>query len=163
MKRTTLIAARIAAGLSQKEAAEVAGVTRNTYGQWELGKMTPYPVHMHRLCVAFGQSAKELGLAISQEDTNTMSITEPTITAISEGIAACSAIANESIDQLALVNTLRIVNSYAAILRPLLSSAQQFHAATLMSRIFQIKQGAEYHFSGPAGVLPMAEQAVQYA
>jgi|SRR5581483_9049620 len=53
MKRGKLIRARIKKGLSQKVAAELLGVSRNTWSLWELGKKDPYPVYVEKLCTFF--------------------------------------------------------------------------------------------------------------
>ena len=54
MQREKLIAARIKKGLSQEAAAELIGVSRNTFSQWELGNADPYPFNIGRLCEFFG-------------------------------------------------------------------------------------------------------------
>lgn len=61
-QRTQLIAARIAKGWAQEEAAARIGVTRNTLSAWERGIANPYPVHVHRLCEVFAISMEELDL-----------------------------------------------------------------------------------------------------
>jgi transcriptional regulator with XRE-family HTH domain/tetratricopeptide (TPR) repeat protein len=53
MKREKLVRARIKKGLSQKVAAELIGVSRNTWSLWELGKEDPYPVYVEKLCTFF--------------------------------------------------------------------------------------------------------------
>src|SRR5436305_14327498 len=62
MERTKLAAARYEKGWSQEEVAERVGVTRNTFSKWERGVVTPYPIHVHRLCEIYGKSASELDL-----------------------------------------------------------------------------------------------------
>jgi transcriptional regulator with XRE-family HTH domain len=74
MKRTRLLRARLAKGWSQEQAAEAAGVGRNTYGLWELGKCQPYPLYVQRLCDLFAQSPQELDL--DKEETSTLDINQ---------------------------------------------------------------------------------------
>jgi transcriptional regulator with XRE-family HTH domain len=62
MEREKLKEARYIKGWSQEAASEVIGVTRNTFSQWERGACDPYPIHVHRLCEAFGKTAAELDL-----------------------------------------------------------------------------------------------------
>ena len=62
MERTQLATARYEKDWSQEEVAERVGVTRNTFSKWERGVVTPYPLHVHRLCTLFGKTAEELGL-----------------------------------------------------------------------------------------------------
>ena len=62
MERTNLAAARYEKGWSQEEVAERVGVTRNTLSKWERGVVTPYPLHIYRLCEVYGKSALELDL-----------------------------------------------------------------------------------------------------
>lgn len=62
MKRKALVKARLSMGLSQEKLAERIGVTRNTISEWERGIQNPYPLHVHALCMLFGQSAQELAI-----------------------------------------------------------------------------------------------------
>lgn len=49
-----LQAARKQAGLTQKEAAEAMGIPPSTFGSWEIGKGSPDPEALIRLCVMYG-------------------------------------------------------------------------------------------------------------
>src|SRR5947209_19808347 len=54
MKREKLIAARIKRGLSQSVVAGRLGVSRNSYNQWEVGNVQPYPYNIGQLCEFLG-------------------------------------------------------------------------------------------------------------
>jgi transcriptional regulator with XRE-family HTH domain len=86
MKRTQLIDARLAKGWSQERAAGEVGVGRNTYGLWELGKVTPYPLYRYRLCEVFGRSEQELGFARESEEE--MDVSRRQLIASGVGLAA---------------------------------------------------------------------------
>ncbi len=77
MERTQLATARYEKGWSQEEVAERVGVTRNTFSKWERGIVTPYPIHIHRLCEVYGKSALELDLA--HKDKKSVEVEVPPI------------------------------------------------------------------------------------
>lgn len=49
----TLKAARVNAGLTQKQAASIIGVTDNTISRWELGISSPTFKHLPNICKAY--------------------------------------------------------------------------------------------------------------
>jgi transcriptional regulator with XRE-family HTH domain len=70
MKREKLRRARLKKGLSQKAAAHLMGVSRNTWSLWELGKEDPYPLNVGELCKFFGvKEPSELDLEPSALET----------------------------------------------------------------------------------------------
>ena len=54
MKRITLKAARVNAGYSQKEAAELLGISNKTLCSWENGKTFPGQPMIEKLCELYG-------------------------------------------------------------------------------------------------------------
>jgi len=76
MKRTKLAEARYSKGWSQEEASEQVGVTRSTFSLWESGKLTPYPIHVHRLCEIFGKTAEELDLVQKSQEVGMTEVSE---------------------------------------------------------------------------------------
>lgn len=58
--KITLAAARVNAGLSQREAAEKIGVTRNTVQNWESYKTSPDANAILRICEAYDVSMNNL-------------------------------------------------------------------------------------------------------
>jgi DNA-binding XRE family transcriptional regulator len=163
MKRTRLLQARLAKGWSQEQAAEAVDVGRKTYGLWELGKCQPYPLYVKRLCDLFALSDQELDLAPGRTEERNLDSDHLGIDVIANGIASCNALAYESVARNDLRHTMQIVDSYAVLLQPLLASSQRLQAAALMSRVFQLRQGAAYNFVGATGSIEPARQAVEFA
>ena len=60
MIRLTLKAARVNAGLTQKEAAEKLKVSNKTLGQWETGITYPNVKKIEALCSLYGVSYENL-------------------------------------------------------------------------------------------------------
>ena len=60
MVKTTLREARTAAGLSIRIAAEAAGVSESSYGNYEHGFYYPRPDARERLCALFGAGEADL-------------------------------------------------------------------------------------------------------
>ena len=58
--RITIKAARINAGLEQKEAAERIGVTNQTLINWEKGRTVPTIDYAIRMCEVYGVSLNDL-------------------------------------------------------------------------------------------------------
>jgi len=56
MTKITLKAARVNAGLSQKEAAKQIGVATSTLRNWEAGKTFPNQPKIERMCEVYGIS-----------------------------------------------------------------------------------------------------------
>ena len=54
MKKITLKAARVNAGYSQKEAAEILNISNKTLCSWENGKTFPDQPMIERLCALYG-------------------------------------------------------------------------------------------------------------
>lgn len=54
MFKITLEAARVNAGLSQKEAAKLLKISNNTLGNWENGKSFPDAEQIEKLCKLYG-------------------------------------------------------------------------------------------------------------
>ena len=54
MKKFTLKAARVNAGLSQKEAAERMGISNKTLCSWEKGRTFPDQPMIEKLCLLYG-------------------------------------------------------------------------------------------------------------
>lgn len=54
MKKITLKAARVNAGYSQKEAAEILNISNKTLCSWENGKTFPDQPMIEKLCVLYG-------------------------------------------------------------------------------------------------------------
>ena len=54
MRKITLKAARANAGYSQKEAAELLGISNKTLCSWENGKTFPDQPMIEKLCVLYG-------------------------------------------------------------------------------------------------------------
>ena len=54
MKKITLKAARVNAGYSQKEAAEILGISNKTLCSWENGKTFPDQPMIEKLCELYG-------------------------------------------------------------------------------------------------------------
>lgn len=50
----TLKAARVNKGYTQKQAAELIGVTEDTVGNWERGKSYPDALHIRKIQEAYG-------------------------------------------------------------------------------------------------------------
>ena len=188
MERTKLAAARYEKGWSQEEVAERVGVTRNTFSKWERGIVAPYPIHVHRLCEVYGKSASELDLAYKdkksaqedemarevetqtdlQENIPNMPVIDGSFEEIlkqcATGITTCDTLSdNGGHDEIVLAT--HIVETYLPILQAILnsSSPQYLQAATLISKIFQVKQGTAYHLEGTEQSLAYAEEAVRYA
>ena len=96
MKREKLIAARKRKGLSQEVVAGLLGITRNTYSQWELGNVEPYPYNLRQILDFFGvKDLAELDLAPAQSasldavETPTTLWADDLLTIYDRGIAAC--------------------------------------------------------------------------
>lgn len=62
-RRENLIRARNQRRWSRAYVAEELRVSEDTYADWERGKHTPYPDHIHKLCDLFGMTAEELELS----------------------------------------------------------------------------------------------------
>ena len=60
--KITLKAARVNAGLTQKEVAAKMGVTNNTIVNWELGKSEPKVMQARQLAELYGVSIKHIFL-----------------------------------------------------------------------------------------------------
>lgn len=56
MEKIKLRAARVNAGLSQKEAASILGVSNKTLLNWEKGKSFPKQPMIEKLCELYGVS-----------------------------------------------------------------------------------------------------------
>ena len=54
MKKISLKAARVNAGLSQKEAAILLGISNKTLCSWENGKTFPDQPMIDKICVLYG-------------------------------------------------------------------------------------------------------------
>ena len=54
MKKISLKAARVNAGLSQKEAAILLGISNKTLCSWENGKTFPDQPRIDKICVLYG-------------------------------------------------------------------------------------------------------------
>jgi CRISPR-associated endonuclease Cas3-HD len=188
MERTKLATARYEKGWSQEEVAERVGVTRNTFSKWERGIVAPYPIHVHRLCEVYGKSASELDLAYKdkksaqedemarvvetqtdlQENIPNMPVIDGSFEEIlkqcATDITTCDTLSdNGGHDEIVLAT--QIVETYLPILQAILNSSlpQYLQAATLISKIFQVKQGTAYHLEGTKQSLAYAEEAVHYA
>jgi tetratricopeptide (TPR) repeat protein len=80
------------------------------------------------------------------------------------GITTCDTLSdNGGHDEIVLAT--HIVETYLPILQAILhtSSPYSLQAATLISKIFQVKQGTAYHLEGTEQSLVYAEEAVRYA
>lgn len=60
MLKITLEAARINAGLSQKDAADALGISNKTLGSWENGVSFPRADQIAKLCELYGVSYDNL-------------------------------------------------------------------------------------------------------
>ena len=60
MKKITLAAARINAGLTQKEAAERLNVTPKTLGKWERAETFPDARHIDAICNLYAVSYEQI-------------------------------------------------------------------------------------------------------
>ena len=58
----SLRAARIDAGVTQRAAGEVAGVSARTISAWEVGKTCPTGLQLLRLCEFYGRTLDEIRL-----------------------------------------------------------------------------------------------------
>lgn len=58
--RVNLRAERARKGLTTKKAAEMVGVTQNTYYRWEHGLCVPSAMHVINLSKLYGISAEEI-------------------------------------------------------------------------------------------------------
>jgi transcriptional regulator with XRE-family HTH domain len=188
MERTKLATARYEKGWSQEEVAERVGVTRNTFSKWERGIVAPYPIHIHRLCEVYGKSASELDLVYKnkqsakeekmahvietqstlQEHIPNGSVPDGSFEEIliqcTTSIRTCDTLSDHGgHDEIVLAT--HIVETYLPILQAILhtSSSHSLQAATLISKIFQVKQGTAYHLEGTEQSLAYAEEAVRYA
>ena len=54
MKKISLKAARVNAGLSQKEAAKILDISNKTLCSWENGKTYPDQPMIEKLCILYG-------------------------------------------------------------------------------------------------------------
>jgi DNA-binding XRE family transcriptional regulator len=54
MKRISLKAARVNAGLSQKSAANILGISNKTLCSWENGKTYPDQPMIEKICTLYG-------------------------------------------------------------------------------------------------------------
>ena len=54
MAKVTLAGARVSAGYTQTELAEKLGVSRDTIGKWESGKIKIKTVNLFAFCLATG-------------------------------------------------------------------------------------------------------------
>lgn len=169
MKRSLLAAARIAAGMSQKEIAAAAEVHRNTYSQWELNKIMPYPLHIGRLCEIFGKTAEELGLLTNQEVVEKKprlptGPIEEILQGFTTGIAASVELAEHGAHHEMLLAA-RIAGTYMPALQAILndSAKHRLQAATLISKLLQVQQGSAYHLEGLEQSLTYAEESLKYA
>ena len=54
MVKMTLKAARVNAGLSQKEAAKALGISNKTLCNWETGKNAPNQRYIESICILYG-------------------------------------------------------------------------------------------------------------
>ena len=54
MKKISLKAARVNAGLSQKEAAKILGISNKTLCSWENGKTFPDQPMIEKICALYG-------------------------------------------------------------------------------------------------------------
>ena len=72
MEQLTLKAARVNAGLSVKEVAEVVGVTEDTMYRYEAGKSSPKIVTAIKLAELYGKSIDEIDFSVDtgSEKTN---------------------------------------------------------------------------------------------
>lgn len=80
------------------------------------------------------------------------------------GITTCDTLSdNGEHDEIVLAT--HIVETYLPILQTILNSSSSYHlqAATLISKIFQVKQGTAYHLESTRQSLAYAEEAVRYA
>lgn len=62
MKQISLRAARIDAGLTQKQAAEQIGVTPLTLQNWEHGIFEPRYSHLKKACEVYGRKPEDIFL-----------------------------------------------------------------------------------------------------
>lgn len=60
MPKMKLKAARVNAGLTQKEAAEKIGVSNKTLWSWENGMSVPNQIYIDRICELYGVSYDNL-------------------------------------------------------------------------------------------------------
>ena len=67
---TKLKAARMAAGWTQEETADRAGIGRVTYVRTELENQHPHEDTIRRLCELFGHSREELGFPHEKSKRN---------------------------------------------------------------------------------------------
>ena len=65
MARMTLKAARVNAGLTQKEVAEKLGVSNNTVCAWEKGKSIPSVLMADKLCTLYMVGIDDLNFLTS--------------------------------------------------------------------------------------------------
>ena len=63
MPKITLKAARVNAGLSQKEAAQMVGVAESTLRNWEAGRTFPNQPKIEKLCEVYNISFDALFFA----------------------------------------------------------------------------------------------------
>lgn len=62
MKAITLKAARVNAGLTQKQVEEQLGYARSTLTKWESGKCSPSAKKMKALCELYGISLGDIAI-----------------------------------------------------------------------------------------------------
>lgn len=67
--KITLKAARVNAGLTQREAAEKADVAIQTLCSWENGKTIPTPLNVMGLCSIYGISVDRIILPTKQAES----------------------------------------------------------------------------------------------
>ena len=65
MKQISLRAARIDAGLTQKQAAEQIGVSNVALANWESGKTSPLTKHFVKACEIYGFDTNDIFLPMS--------------------------------------------------------------------------------------------------
>lgn len=70
MKRKQLTRARARKHWTLEQAAQQLQVDINTLSRWELGKTTPHPYNVDRLCSVYGATAVELGLEDEHTDAS---------------------------------------------------------------------------------------------
>ena len=60
IEKITLRAARANIGLTQKQAAELLGISNKTLGNWENGTSFPSPAHIDLICDLYGISYDDI-------------------------------------------------------------------------------------------------------
>ena len=60
MKRLSLVAARVDAGLTQEAVGKALNVAKKTVSNWEKGKTAPSSIQVAKLCELYGRPYEEI-------------------------------------------------------------------------------------------------------